>query len=394
MEQQVRPGDVTPAVTSEMEKVTRQQVGQALQGWGKLDFERMAREQGMCATAFRSGDEWDATEQGRLTKDLPALQVESVKTRGSHLPEQRIRGEGALRVIDMSRVIAAPVAGRALAAHGHAVTLLSSPRLPNLPILEADTMRGKRSEWLDLDDTGGKDKLGAFIERSDVLLQSYRPGGLASRGFSVNEVLQQKPSLIYASLSAYGGQAQGAPWSDVRGFDSLIQNATGINHSEGMAFQQYKDRGQAHEANVEPEPKPLPVQALDHAAGYLLALGILSARCRQLLSDQEGAMDETGHSYIVEVSLASVAQLLRSLGRYTAEEAFGTAAPPPLPSHTPREITEHLVATPVRDEAGVGQGRLFSLGIRHAAKVDGTRRRWDAVPAKLGVDGALAAGHG
>ncbi|PWN25793.1 CoA-transferase family III [Jaminaea rosea] len=385
---QVRPVDIKPEVHAEMEAVHRSHVEEALRKWGKLEFERMAQEEGMCATAFRSEEEWDRSEHGRRTAADAALHVEPINSEGDSDDRAQLSPQqGPLRIIDMSRVIAAPVAGRALAVHGHTVTLLSSPRLPNLPVLEADTMRGKQTHWLNLDDGLGHGKVALehALQNADVLLQSYRPGGLASRGFGVDDVHRIRPGLIYASLSAYGGDDREAPWHQIRGFDSLVQNATGINHSEALAF----ESSQGHESKVNVSPKALPVQALDHAAGYLLALGILAARCRQLLALGKEEKVRPQISYTVRVSLAGVARLLRSLGRYPAEVAF---AAPALPSSTsPQLMIDHMVATPLRSTLD-SHRNLLSLGVRHAAKIDGKRRRWSSAPSKLGMDGPLAAG--
>jgi hypothetical protein len=60
-------------------------------------------------------------------------------------------------------------------------------------------------------------------------------------------------------------------------FDSLVQTATGFNFAEGEAFQAFIGK----ESGPGPiEPKPLPMQALDHAAGYFLAFGVNAALCR------------------------------------------------------------------------------------------------------------------
>lgn len=69
---------------------------------------------------------------------------------------------------------------------------------------------------------------------------------------------------MYVSLSAYGDSG---PWAGRRGFDSLVQTATGFNHAEAQAAGQ--------EA-----PKAMPVQILDHASGYLMAFGALAALAR------------------------------------------------------------------------------------------------------------------
>ena len=98
------------------------------------------------------------------------------------------------------------------------------------------------------------------------------------------------PGIVYVSLSAYG---HAGPWAERRGFNSLVQTATGFNHAEGQA------------AGID-GPKELPAQMLDHATGYLMAFGAMMARARQ---------SREGGSWHVRVSLAQTGRWLWNLGR-------------------------------------------------------------------------------
>jgi hypothetical protein len=153
-----------------------------------------------------------------------------------------------------------------------------------------DTGRGKLSAALDLRDEDDRRTFIALLKDADVLVQAYRPGALDAKGFGPQEAAAIRPGLIYGSLSAYGHLG---PWKDRRGFDSLVQTATGFNDAEGRAA-------------GEDGPMPLPCQALDHASGYLLALGIMMAIARRA---------REGGSWHVRVSLAGTGQWLRRLGR-------------------------------------------------------------------------------
>jgi crotonobetainyl-CoA:carnitine CoA-transferase CaiB-like acyl-CoA transferase len=208
-----------------------------------------------------------------------------------------------LRVLDLTRVIAGPVAGRNLAAHGAEVLLVTAEHLPAIDSLVIDTGRGKRSTRIDLRTEGGRETLRALVRECDVFLQSYRPGALAALGFDAHTLATLRPGLVVATLSAYGREG---PWGARRGFDSLVQTATGFNQAEGEAA------GRA-------QPQPLPAQILDHASGYLLAFGIECALMRRALQ---------GGSWQVEVSLARTGHWLRSLGRVPD----GCLVPEPAPS--------------------------------------------------------------
>lgn len=103
-----------------------------------------------------------------------------------------------LRVLELSRVLAAPVAGRTLAHHGADVIWITSPNLPSLPGSDRDVSRGKRTVQLDLDTNAGQDKLRELVKDADVFIQSYRPGSLEKRGFGAEELRKLNPGLIYA----------------------------------------------------------------------------------------------------------------------------------------------------------------------------------------------------
>ncbi|MDO9176419.1 MAG: CoA transferase, partial [Actinomycetota bacterium] len=102
---------------------------------------------------------------------------------------------------------------------------------PNVEAI-ADLSRGKRSALIDLRERAGRAQLDALVAGADVFLQGYRPGALAARGYSAQALAARRPGIVVASLSAYGALG---PWADRRGFDSLVQTATGFNLAEGEA---------------------------------------------------------------------------------------------------------------------------------------------------------------
>ena len=112
----------------------RDAVAAALGGWTAFAFEQAAADAGMCAAAMRSFAEWDAHPQ---SAEIAALPVVSIRRIGDAppmpLPARADRPLSGVRVLELTRVIAGPVCGRTLAAHGADVLLLSSPRLPSSP---------------------------------------------------------------------------------------------------------------------------------------------------------------------------------------------------------------------------------------------------------------------
>src|SRR6185437_16331204 len=72
------------------------------------------------------------------------------------------------RVLDLTRVIAGPVCGRTLAAHGADVLTIASPNIPNLPHLVVDTNRGKLSAHIELLDPAGRAMLEELVRGTDI----------------------------------------------------------------------------------------------------------------------------------------------------------------------------------------------------------------------------------
>ncbi len=314
---------------------TRADAEQAMRGWRAAEFEQAAADAGLVVAMLRSFDAWDAQPQGQAVAALRLMSFERI----GHAPPNPLPPLGAqdrpltgLRVLDLTRILAGPVCGRALAAYGADVMLINAPHLPNIESI-ADTSRGKLSAHVDLRTADGKATLARLVSQSHVFVQGYRPGALASHGFGPQDLARQKPGIVHVSLSAYGHTG---PWQARRGFDSLVQTAMGFNHAEAAAA-------------GSDAPKPLPMQILDYATGHLMAFAASAALHRQA---------REGGSWHVRLSLAQTGQWLRSLGRIS--DAFGVKPPDRLP------YLESSVS---------GFGEL--VGLRHSAQLAATPCRWD-----------------
>ena len=213
--------------------------------------------------------------------------------------------------------------------------------MPFIPAAVKDYGRGKLSAYADLATEDGRADLTALAKQADVFVQAYRPGAIAARGFSPEALADLRPGIVYVSLCAYG---YAGPWAARRGFDSLVQTASGINHAEA-------------EAAGSEGPKELPCQALDHASGYLMALGAIAGLKRRAVE---------GGSWQVRVSLARTGRWLQSLGRI----AGGLGCPDPVPGDG------------LFEESESGFGRLRA--IRHAAQLSETPARWERPSVPLG----------
>ena len=323
----------------------RDAVAKALRSWNAFAFEERAAEAGMVVAALRSFREWDKHPQAKALAELPLVAIEKIgEAPPMKLPPAR-RPLSHVRVLDLTRVIAGPVCGRTLAAHGADVLLVTAKHLPSIEQLVIDTGRGKRSTSLDLRDEAQKQTFRELLSKADLLVQGYRPDAIASLGFGPTEAARLRPGIVYVTLSAYG---QAGPWRPRRGFDSLVQTASGFNDAEARA------------AGTD-LPKPLPAQALDHATGYLMAFGAMTAMARRA---------REGGSWYVQLSLARTAQWLRSLGRF--ENGFACADP------GEEDVTDCLEETPS------GFGRLRA--VRHAAILAETPARWEKPSVPLGTD--------
>jgi CoA-transferase family III len=124
---------------------------------------------------------------------LPLVSIEKI---GEAAPKPWPAGDrplAGLRVLDLSRVIAGPVAGRTLAAHGADVLLVSGPDMPAIPWLTIDTGRGKLTSFVELKSEQGRETLRDLLAGADIFSQGYRPRALASLGFSPEEAAGINP---------------------------------------------------------------------------------------------------------------------------------------------------------------------------------------------------------
>ena len=324
-------------------KPERDEVQAALMQWDGEAFETAAYASGCVVAMMRSYQEWfDLSHAGALAA-LPLLSIEKI---GEAAPRPWPRGDrplARLRVLDLSRVIAGPVAGRTLAVHGADVLLISGPDLPASPWLTIDTGRGKLTGFVELKSEQGRDSLRDLLASADIFAQGYRPQALAALGFSPQDAARISPGIVYVSLSAYG---HAGPWAERRGFDSLVQTATGFNHAEGQA------------AGID-GPKELPAQMLDHATGYLMAFGAMIAKARQ---------SREGGSWHVRVSLAQTGRWLWNLGRVA--DGFKT------------EDLKGETVQPFIEEIPSGFGPLRS--VRHSAALSKTPAFWARPAMPLG----------
>ncbi len=317
----------------------------AVAKWNKTDLETAIVAEGGCAAAMHSLDAWARHPQGGAVAAEPLVwQETSPEGPSANLVIPMERPLQGVRVLDLTRVLAGPVATRFLAGVGAEVLRIDPPGWDE-PGVVPEVMLGKRAARLDLRTAGGKSLFERLLAGADVLVHGYRSDALARLGLDAARRQTLRPGLIDVSLAAYGWSG---PWRTRRGFDSLVQMSSGIADA-GMR-RLGKDR-----------PHPLPVQALDTACGHVMAAAAVQGLTQRL---------DTGHGSVWRLSLARIAALLVS--RPMAGDP-GSLAP---------ETTADI--NPVVEHTAWGPARRISAPV----VITGAPLRWDIPAGPLGATAA------
>ncbi|MFH7597536.1 CoA transferase [Streptomyces racemochromogenes] len=230
---------------------TQEAVRGALAARGAVEVQELVHAEGGLAVAV-------APEYGAPQPLVEWTRGEARDGRPRGPAPERLPAAG-VRVLDLTRVIAGPVATRTLGVLGADVLRIDPPGLPEADDAYADTGFGKRSALLDLARPQERAVLEELLDGADVVVTGYRPGALERFGLGGRQLLERRPGQVVAELCAWGWRG---PWAGRRGFDSLVQAGYGIA---------------ARCAGEDGVPGVLPAQALDHGTGYLVAAGVLRA---------------------------------------------------------------------------------------------------------------------
>ncbi|MEQ1889420.1 MAG: CoA transferase [Alphaproteobacteria bacterium] len=269
-------------------------MAKAVASWKKQELEAAIVAAGGCAAEMRSVAEWADHPQGRALANEPLAHIENFSAHP--LPDRGAsftRPLAGVRVLDLTRVLAGPIASRFLAGFGADVLRIDPPDWDE-PGIVPEVTPGKRCARLDLKTAAGRAIFEALLTQADVFLHGYRGDALDRLGYGATVRRALSPGLIDVSLCAYGWSG---PWALRRGFDSLVQMSCGVADA-GMRWKQAA------------KPTPLPVQALDHGTGYLLAAAVIRGITQRLMNV---------NSLSARLSLARTAKLLTGMGVYEAE---------------------------------------------------------------------------
>jgi crotonobetainyl-CoA:carnitine CoA-transferase CaiB-like acyl-CoA transferase len=332
------------------EGADRKTVAAAVAERDGLGLEDAIHAAGGCAALVRSTAEWRRHPQAAAVASEPLLAIERIgDAPPEKLPPAGDRPLSGCRVLDLTRVLAGPTCARTLAEHGAEVLKVSGPHLPHSGELEIDTGLGKRSCFLDLRRTADSATLASLVRdgRCDVFTQGYRPGTLAARGFAPEQIAVLRPGAVCVELSAW---SVAGPWAKRRGFDTIVQCASGMALIQGGGV----------------EPRLLPVSAIDYVTGYLMAYGAMIALMRRA---------REGGSWRVRTSLARIGQWIVERGLLDTTVI----------GDVPKELPEDEIARFSMETAS-------PLGtIRHikpVAQMQETPPRWARPPVPLGHDAA------
>ena len=292
----------------------RAALAKAVASWQKQTLEQAIIDAGGCAAEMRSLSAWRQHPQGQRVAQEPLIAWQT-QAQGPQPAWLRpvARPLVGVKVLDLTRVIAGPVATRFLAGLGAEVLRLDPPDWQE-PSLEEELMQGKRCARLDLKSAAGRQQFEQLLAQADVLVHGYRADALEKLGYDSARRQQLAPGLVDISLNAWGWSG---PWRNRRGFDSLVQMACGIAEA-GQRWQQAD------------APRPLPVQALDHATGYLMAAAALEGLRRRVTH---------GTGITARLSLARTAHLLTSHPYAGATAATGLGPAQPHDSSDTLELT-------------------------------------------------------
>ena len=196
-----------------------------------------------------------------------------------------------LLVADFSRILAGPYATMLLADLGAEVVKVESPsgddtRTWSPPVRDGVSTyylgvnRNKRSVALDLKDPGDADAARELARRADILVENFKPGGLARFGLDYDSVSTGNPGVVYASISGFGSGPDGR---DLPGYDLMVQAISGLMSLTG------DPGGPPYRAGI---------SVFDVMAGLHATIGVLAAL---------QARTTTGRGQHVEVNLLSSA---------------------------------------------------------------------------------------
>ncbi|TQN64862.1 Succinyl-CoA--L-malate CoA-transferase beta subunit [Colletotrichum shisoi] len=256
-------------------------------------------------TVAMSSDEYFASEQGQanskaglfeINKDEKSSQPAAWWPENDKLPSSTKRPLAGLKIVDLTRIIAAPVVSRDLAEMGASVMRVTSSNITDMSSLHPDLNWGKWNCHLDLTKEEDKEKLRALIRDADVVVDGYRPGAMERYGFGRRDVFDlvkdRQRGIVHLRENCYGWHG---PWQKRGGWQQISDACCGVSLAYGQAM------------GLDEAVTPVFPNS-DYCAGVCGSTAVLDALMRRA---------EHGGSYGVDISLNYYSQwLVRSCGTY------------------------------------------------------------------------------
>jgi crotonobetainyl-CoA:carnitine CoA-transferase CaiB-like acyl-CoA transferase len=200
-------------------------VAKAVAQWDSHELEEAVAEARACGSIVRSNSEWLEHPHGKMLSGRPLIEITKI---GDSEPVPFPEGErplSGIKVLDLTRILAGPIAARTLAENGADVLMVAAEHLPQVPEHVKDTSHGKRSCFLNFNNAEDIATVRKLARSADVFSQGYRPGVMDKHGLSPEQLAEERPGIIYVSISCYG---HGGPFSNRGGWEQISQSATGI----------------------------------------------------------------------------------------------------------------------------------------------------------------------
>jgi crotonobetainyl-CoA:carnitine CoA-transferase CaiB-like acyl-CoA transferase len=267
-------------------------VSKAVANWDSHELEEAVAAARACGSIVRSNAEWLAHPHGKMLSGKPLVEITKIGDSDPVPFPQGGRPLSGIKVLDLTRILAGPIAARTLAEHGADVLMVAAQHLPQVPEHVMDTSHGKRSCFLNLNRAEDLAAIRMLVKSADVFSQGYRPGIMDKLGLDPEQLAKERPGIIYLSVSCYG---HGGPFSNRGGWEQIAQCTTGICLDNG-----------------DERPKLLPASACDYTTGYNGACGVLLALARRA---------REGGSYHVRVSLCRSGMYIYKQGHVRYPEA-------------------------------------------------------------------------
>ncbi|KAK4556573.1 hypothetical protein LTR86_006144 [Recurvomyces mirabilis] len=273
--------------------------------YSALELDQLMNEQyKQAGTVCWTTKEFQKSEHGRANADVGLYELNKINGHQpaswwpdhASMPSSPNRPLAGLKVVDLTRVIAAPTVTRCLAEMGASVMRVTAPHLTDLSLVHQDLNWGKWTAFLDLKTEDGQKTVRELIREADVVVEGYRPGSMERNGLGRDAILDlvkdRGRGIIHVRENCYGWHG---PWKNRSGWQQISDACCGVSMRYGQAM-----------GNQEAVTPIFPNS--DYCTGAVGSTAVLHALIRRA---------EEGGSYGVDIALNYYSQwLVKSVGEY------------------------------------------------------------------------------